>query len=235
MNNYNTEKLANAITAIYPDIEERVRLNQNIFDERELWWELSACVLSSQVPYETAVAASDALEKLGLLTADYDDEQEIYPKVYEVLSTPLIVNEKARRYRFAAIRAKQLAKARVLVTTGGGTLKSLLDNFENAWEARDWLVKCMPGLGPKQASMFLRNSGISYELAILDRHVLNYMSMLGIYEESDMFISGISKYAHYEEKLREHAGELDCNIGMLDWAIWIVMRVANQNKELLET
>jgi N-glycosylase/DNA lyase len=234
MNKKKTEKLANAIVAIYPDIAKRIGESKDIMDENGLWWELSTCILSSQVPYETAVAASDALEKLALLTFKYGDLEELYPKIQIVLNTPLEVNERLLHYRFANARANQLAKARVLVTNYEGTLRELLNRFETASEARDWLVKNMPGLGPKQASMFLRNTGTSYELAILDRHVLNYMTELGIYEESSPFISGISKYRYYEEKLRKHAGDLNCNLGMLDWAIWIVMRVANKNRELLE-
>ena len=79
--------------------------------------------------------------------------------------------------------------------------------------------------------MFLRNAGVSYDLAILDRHVLNYMSRLGIYSGTKHFISGLKQYKLHEDVLCEHALELDCPVGLLDWAIWIVMRVANRNME----
>ena len=107
----------------------------------------------------------------------------------------------------------------------------MINSFSNAAKGRDWLVNYAPGLGPKQASMFLRNVGISYELAILDRHVLNYMTALGIYSGKTLSISGLTQYRQYEIALREHARGLNCAVGMLDWAIWIVMRVANKNKE----
>jgi N-glycosylase/DNA lyase len=92
-------------------------------------------------------------------------------------------------------------------------------------------VKHVPGIGPKQASMFLRNAGVTYDLAILDRHVLNYMSKLGMYSGNKYSISGLTHYRRHEETLKKHAEELDCPVGLLDWAIWIVMRVANQIKE----
>jgi N-glycosylase/DNA lyase len=136
-----------------------------------------------------------------------------------------------RTYRFPVARARQLAATRAAITAGKCSLCELIDGFRDASEARAWFVKHVPGIGPKQASMFLRNIGISYELAILDRHVLNYMSKLGIYAGANLFISGLAPYLRHEAVLREHAQELDCPVGLLDWAIWIVMRVANRSME----
>lgn len=81
--------------------------------------------------------------------------------------------------------------------------------------------------------MFLRNCGVTYDLAILDRHVLNYMSAQGIYSGAQASISGLSQYGRHEQRLRDHAREMDCPVGLLDWAIWIVMRVANRKQEAI--
>ena len=83
--------------------------------------------------------------------------------------------------------------------------------------------------------MFLRNVGVSYDLAILDRHVLNYMSALGIYAGSNLSIGCLTRYRQYEVVLRDHAEDLDCPVGLLDWAIWIVMRVASRKVEPVAT
>jgi N-glycosylase/DNA lyase len=226
----NIERLNDAIQAIYPDIENEVRAD-SLTCEIRLWWELSACVLSSQVSYDLAIAMADEITKSNLLNDNKWDAESLYVQLKKLLITPVKVGEKYMRHRFYNVKAKQLAKCSELVYENASSLRKLLDSFSNHFVAREWLVKNMPGLGPKQASMFLRNSGVTYELAILDRHVLKYMSLIGIYNESEKFISSKKKYLHYEKLLSEYADNLNCKIGLLDWAIWIVMRVIEDKKE----
>lgn len=79
--------------------------------------------------------------------------------------------------------------------------------------------------------MFLRNVGASYDLAVLDRHVLNYMAALGI-GEAEAIPKGIGTlraYRRRETDLRDHALSFGYPVGLVDWAIWIVMRVARKN------
>jgi N-glycosylase/DNA lyase len=230
MNSYAPETLSKAVAAICPDIQFQVE-NAMVLDERRMWWELSCCILSSQVPYTLAVAAADEIDKQGLLHKVMCSPKSIVAHLVEILSSPLLVEGKYRNYRFPIARAHQLAATHSAVLRKANSLNDLINSFSNAAKGRDWLVNNAPGLGPKQASMFLRNVGISYELAILDRHVLNYMTALGIYSGKTLSISGLTQYRHYEIALREHAKGLNCAVGMLDWAIWIVMRVANKNKE----
>ena len=225
-------RLSRAVASICPDIRDRVSKAVIPTDERRLWWELSSCILSSQVPYPLSTAAANAIDNDGIL----HDKQTSAPKrakrLEELLSAPLAVDGKQRAYRFPVARARQLAAAHGVVMGNHGSLGKLIHNFDTAAEARSWFVKHVPGIGPKQASMFLRNAGVSYELAILDRHVLNYMSKLGMYSDDSYSISGLTKYRRHEQTLIEHARELDCPVGLLDWAIWIVMRVANRTPEV---
>lgn len=231
MNQYKIENLSNAVAAICPDIQDRVSSASKPLNERRLWWELSSCILSSQVPYPLAVAAANAIDAERLLFNDQNKPENLMQRLIELLSTPLIVEGRPRMYRFPVARAHHLAAAHATITMRQSSLSELVENFNDATEARTWLVEHVHGLGPKQASMFLRNAGVSYDLAILDRHVLNYMSKLGIYSGNKHFISGLAQYRRHEIVLREHAQELDCQVGLLDWAIWIVMRVANRNME----
>lgn len=224
-------RLLNAVAAICPDIERQMLRASTPLDERHLWFELSSCILSSQVPYALAVAAADAIDTRGLLLNDNFGVESLTQRLTEILSTPLIVEGRPRMYRFPVARARQLAATRTVITEENCSLRDLVDSFQDATEARAWFVKHVPGVGPKQASMFLRNVGVSYDLAILDRHVLNYMSKLGIYSGTNFFISGLTQYLRHESVLREHAHAMDCPVGILDWAIWIVMRVANRNME----
>lgn len=232
MSCYNKSKLQHAVAAICPDIRGRVSKSVIPTDERRLWWELSSCILSSQVPYPLSTAAANTIDSDGILHDKQTSASKRAKRLEELLSAPLEVDGKQRAYRFPVARARQLSAAHDVVMETHGSLGELIDSFETASESRSWFVKHVPGIGPKQASMFLRNTGVSYELAILDRHVLNYMSKLGMYSDDSYSISGLTKYRRHEQTLIEHAQELDCPVGLLDWAIWIVMRVANRTPEV---
>ncbi|MBY5523560.1 DNA lyase [Rhizobium leguminosarum] len=217
------ERLECAVAAICPDLQRRVVEVQAEPDERLLWRELSCCILSSQVPYSLSVAAANAVDKEGLLyTLSIDD---VADKIAAILRTPLPVDGKHRTYRFHTSKAAQLAATRHSVTKAHGTLHALVDHFTDPFVARAWFVNNAPGAGPKQTSMFLRNSGLSYDLAVLDRHVLDYMSVVGLSCGKDKNVSDLKNYHALEERLRSYAVRFGIAVGLLDWAIWIVMRV----------
>jgi N-glycosylase/DNA lyase len=190
--------------------------------------ELSTCLLSSQVPYPLAIAAAEALDRTGVLHDHRMPEDELFEKITRILRQPLLVAGRRRFYRFPTARARQLAASRAEVTRLAGNLQPLLLSLGDGVAARAWFVANLPGIGPKQASMFLRNCGVSYDLAILDRHVLNYMVALSIHKELKQFNSGLAQYCKYEVRLRSYANEIGFPVGVLDWAIWIVMRVASR-------
>lgn len=223
MKAFSAGRITDAICAICPDIEERIANGAAERNERCLWWELSACVLSSQVPYQLACEAASAIDIAGYLF-EPDYLPDLSDRLSAILRRPLATTR--RSYRFPDARARQLATTRERVTDRFGTLSALLTKLETPVAARNWLVDCAPGLGPKQASMFLRNSGFSYDLAILDRHVLNYMELTGLRAENAKPIATMREYRRDEESMRGHARQLGFPVGILDWAIWIVMRVA---------
>jgi N-glycosylase/DNA lyase len=224
MISFSPTTLEKAVSEICPDIEARVLSNTQTFDERRLWHELSCCLLSSQVPYPLAVAAADAIDQSNLLIDGQFALSSLSFDLHQLLLKPLIVAGKQRLYRFPKSKAHQLAAVRVSIALASDTLESFLYRHHHAEETRVWLVKNAPGIGPKQASMFLRNSGISYELAVLDRHVLNYMTALGLFATSIAPINGLVSYRQKEVILRSYASRLGVKVGILDWAIWIVMK-----------
>jgi len=225
-----------AVAAIYPDIANRVALADVVSTEKRLWWELSCCILSSQVPFELAAAAADAVQASGLLLGPVPSDAALRSGITGVLQEKLDVNGRERKYRFPAAKGRQLAACRLAVDRTASSLTALLGALVNPVDARLWLVDHAPGIGPKQASMFLRNIGVTYDLAVLDRHVVEYMALVGI---DDGFVTKITTLAGYgksEERLRAYANTQGFSVGLLDWAIWIVMRSARSlsGKEVMQ-
>jgi len=185
------------------------------------------------VPYGIASAAADAIAQAELLLNQATDQVALADALEDILMHRVELDDRPVRYRFPGLRAKQLAAAHAAVYRREAGLSALVQGFGDASQARQWLVKHIPGAGPKQASMFLRNAGITYSLAILDRHVLNYMSEVGISDHTQPYVSGMSTYLRLEQSLREHATRIGYDVGLLDWAIWIVMRADKEpNMEL---
>ncbi|OKO67467.1 hypothetical protein [Bradyrhizobium sp. AS23.2] len=225
--NITPAKLKGAVSAVCRDIEQRIDNSPAAdLDDAALWRELSCCVLSSQVPYDLAQSAADQIHLNRALTNDSNRPvHEVHAQLLTILSGNFAMGSSQRRYRFPQMRARQLALSWQAINDQGG-LCNLISDTQDIHELRRWLVTHAPGLGPKQASMFLRNIGVTYRLAILDRHVLRYMDIVGLDASLFKAPNSLSAYRTRELVLEEHAKEAGHRLGLLDWAIWIVMRVA---------
>lgn len=198
--------------------------------EAELLFELVACILGSQVPYEVALAAAEKIRDVGFL--ENPIEQYCFPAyekaVYDILRQPLHTPGWAptgRRYRFAKIRANHITRTIWTVYSNGGSLQGRLRACKTAREARRSIVDVGVGIGPKQASLFLRNIGFTEELAILDTHLLRFMSLLGLIDQTIRTVSSMQNYEALEKRLRNYAKRIGYSLGCVDQAIWVVMRV----------
>ncbi len=198
--------------------------------EADLLFELVATILGSQVSYEMAKAAADRLYSDGLLTKKtYKQETKLHELIEKSLRKPIFHShwgEKGRRYRFPKLRACQINRTMNKIYSQS-SLKNILSKCSYAGEARAELVRTVLGIGPKQASLFLRNVGYTGELAILDIHVLRYMNFCGMSDISSS-PSKISEYEILENRLLEYSFELGVPLGCLDQAIWVTMRVAGK-------
>jgi N-glycosylase/DNA lyase len=221
--------LMQTVKLIAAEVEARTRSKEQCHrEERDLWIELSCCILSSQVPYSMAVAAAGRLDGEGILYAsEQPNSRTIEWKIANILSKPLDVGGRSRRYRFPNARAAQIANACAEIRLESTTISQLLKSQEDVVLLRKWLVERISGLGPKQASMFLRNVGISYQVAVIDRHVLTYMKVTELCSDSLQAPTRLSEYEKLECQLRLHAHDMGYAVGILDWAIWIVMRAAS--------
>ena len=97
-------------------------------------------------------------------------------------------------------------------------LKSELDKIKDNKEKRNFLVKNDKGLGLKEASHFLRNTGHE-NLAILDRHILKNLVKLKVIDEIPKSLTK-KKYFEIEERVLEFAKKVKIPMDHLDLLFW---------------
>jgi len=176
-----------------------------------------------------ATAATENLERAGLLDDFWwqgNRSDDFATRVFHVLSGQRYDLPYRGRYRFSKTRTGQLAHAREVLAEV--PLSAQLGRNGAARQLRQSLVADIPGLGPKQASMFLRNIGRSYDLAILDTHVLRFMDMQELLPLDQARIGTMAGYERAEQIVLDYANALGYPAGYLDWAIWATMKAARE-------
>jgi N-glycosylase/DNA lyase len=193
--------------------------------EEELWCELCFCILSSNVPFETAKSALLQLRAKNLIDYRGISKQSRKPIAAE-LSKPIYLprNKEGsfRRYRFPKRRAADIVNARDFLYKRNTGLLSVLGDCDDDEETRSFLARTVPGIGMKQASQFLRNIKFSESLAIIDSHVLQYIRKVGGEISSDAISP--STYLQLERFMRTVATSHNLSLAVLDYAIWESMR-----------
>jgi len=116
-------------------------------------------------------------------------------------------------YRFPNVRSEYIAEARRYKDS----LKEIISSFNDENKQRKWLIENIKGIGPKEASHFLRNIGYT-GFAILDFHIINILSRHGLIEKPKTLTK--RRYFEIEELLRKIAGEADLNLAELDLHLW---------------
>lgn len=101
------------------------------------------------------------------------------------------------------------------------SLKDQLSQFHNIHLARDWLVTNVKGMGYKEASHFLRNIGQGMDFAILDRHILRFLTRVGLIEVMPTSLRP-KDYKYYEQILRDFSNHLSIPLGHLDFILWFI-------------
>jgi len=70
-----------------------------------------------------------------------------------------------------------------------------------------------------QASHFLRNMGFGENIAILDRHILKNLMLLGVIEEIPHSLSK-KRYLDIERRMRIFASKIGVRMSHLDLVLW---------------
>jgi len=221
--------LQDTIRILCPLIEERVHETEpRPWSEFDLRRELVSCVLGSQVRHGMAALATRNLEEAGLLQDRWWCDSEAVgftQQVFEVLDGQRGALSSGR-YRFAKSRSQQLDGARIALAQI--PLNTRLANGTDPRTLRSNLIAEIPGIGPKQASMFLRNIGRSYDLAILDTHVLHFIYTQDLCSRDEIRIGTFRGYERAERVLVNYAESIGYPAGYLDWAIWATMKAAGE-------
>jgi len=187
-------------------IKNRLKEFELIIDEPEerVFAELCFCICTPQSKATAAWNSISALMKNGLLYKG--SEKQIRPFLNPV--------------RFADKKAKFIVEARNFFTENGRIkIKDRIEQFDDLFELRDWIVKNVKGLGLKEASHFLRNIGKGQDVAILDRHILNNLHKNGVIEKIPETMSE-KKYLEVEGKMRNFAKDVGIPLEELDLLFW---------------
>ena len=227
---FSREQLDFTVRVMCPLVRERIYAHETQhWPERSLRRELVACILGSQVRLESAIGTTKNLEHAGLLDDPWWESPEhadFESHVFDVLTARIPDLPYPKRYRFPQARSRQLALTRDALAQL--SLVSRLASCDIAKDLRQTLVADIAGLGPKQASMFLRNTGISYDLAILDSHVLRFIEIQELAPDIKTQIGSVRGYEAAERALLGYAESIGYSAGYLDIAIWVTMRAAQE-------
>lgn len=196
--------------------------------EKELIHELVLCILGSGVRYEVAVSYAVAITKSKCLSKEYtNDPVLIENKVSEILNGEVYNywgGKPYRRYRYPNIRAKYISDSYTNIVGEFGSLKLLMDTKCSSTELRKKLVQLCAGIGPKQASHFLKNVGYSDELAIIDSHIIKYIRMCDTNIGNVNQLSKLDTYEHIESLYINAVRKFKYPVAIVDQAMWFVMR-----------
>ncbi|MEA1944934.1 MAG: N-glycosylase/DNA lyase [Euryarchaeota archaeon] len=184
-------------------LEEFDRIRE-IGDEETIFAELVFCILTPQSKAKICWAAVENLLDNNLLLEGESDQ--IVRELYGV--------------RFRYKKSEYVVEARDKLSIDGKiAIKSRISRFSDVYDAREWLVRNVKGIGYKEASHFLRNIGFGENLAILDRHILKNLRSLGIIEEIPDSLSR-RKYLEIEKGMKKLAKKVKIPMSHLDLVMW---------------
>lgn len=165
------------------------------------FYELAYCLMTPQSSAEHAEKTVSPLRQNRFAESDFNPES--------------ILRTKEHYVRFHRTKAKHLMKAKDEFPSIFKTLSNGLTPFD----ARDWLVANVKGLGFKEATHFLRNIGKNGGLAILDRHILRNLKRFGVIRSVPSSLSR-KKYLLIEKKFSAFAKSVGIPVDELDLLFW---------------
>lgn len=188
------------------EIQNRIReFKENMSSSEErIFAELCFCICTPQSRATACWEAISTLSDNGLLY--YGLEQEIAPFL--------------RSVRYRRKKSGYIVAARDFFSSEGRlAIKERLKTPKRIPELREWLAREVKGLGPKEASHFLRNIGLGLELAILDRHILKNLKKQEVIPDIPARLTK-TEYEKIEGKMRSFAEKIGISMAELDLLFW---------------
>lgn len=205
--------MINEIKILKKQIENNVNKRLKEFSSfskksNEEWFsELCFCILTANSKAKTAINIQNELKCKGFLNLN---EKQLSDCI------------KKNKHRFHNNKAKYIVEARKF-----SNIKDILKQYKTSKEKRNFIIKNIKGLGYKEASHFLRNVGY-FDLAILDRHVLNLLVENNYIKEKPKSLNK-KNYEEIELILEEISKKLKMSQAELDMYLWYM-----KTKEVLK-
>jgi N-glycosylase/DNA lyase len=181
----------------------------------ELIRELLLAVVSSRVRWEVACAIVEDL--LSIAYADSARKFDLHEAVRSAVAHHRHPHRIGRWVETLFVDDKRMLRLAL----------EMLTVQEEPVLIRRRLAAGVAGLGPKQASLLLRNLGRGRRLAVLDLHVLRFMQLLGISTRGG-HVASIAGYERVEVAFVAYAEYRGVAADALDLAVWVVMRTATR-------
>ncbi len=204
-------KLIHEIRSIYE--QKRVEICLRLEEFKEIWRngrdeeifaELVFCILTPMARGKMCCVAVENMLKRGVLFKG--DAHEIKKELVGA--------------RFIHKKTAYIVEARErFLSNGTVSLKSTISSKNGGHEARDWLAHNVKGIGYKEASHFLRNIGFEQNLAILDRHILKNLELLGVIESVPNSLTK-RQYLDMEKGMRAFSEAIEIPMSRLDFVMW---------------
>ncbi|MBW2991453.1 N-glycosylase/DNA lyase [Candidatus Woesearchaeota archaeon] len=188
-------------------INKKLKIFRSFQNKSNKDWfcEMCFCILTANSKAKTAIAIQKEISALGFCTWCLSDLRGAI---------------KRNKHRFHNNKAKYIVEARKHLDIKDKIKKVVKQKGQQGGQAgaREWLVKNVKGLGYKEASHFLRNVGY-FNVAILDRHILNLMKEDKIIKEISKAMTK-KKYLQIEKKFLQLASKLGMSSAELDMYLW---------------
>ncbi len=185
-------------SSINDTIIERLAEFQSFKNKSDDEWfsELCFCILTANAKQKTGAAIQNQIRAEG----------------FKTLSQETLANLiKLNKHRFHNVKAKYIVQARKFTE-----IKKILQDLSEV-DSRNFLVENIKGLGMKEASHFIRNTG-GQNLAILDRHILSLLSDYKIIDRPKKL--NVQTYLEIERKFVDLSSVLRMSPAKLDLFLW---------------
>ncbi|WP_181183718.1 MULTISPECIES: hypothetical protein [unclassified Mesorhizobium] len=181
---------------------------------------LITCILSSNWVFERATQAADRLFDKFLLGS-----ANVRLPTYSGLES--FLTSETVKCRYPKAKAGQLWGSLHALRSLGAPLPNFAQRFDDELRLREYFFENFPGLGLKQSSMFLRDTGVASNLAIVDIHIMWYLN-----HAEDWAINSLTpkEYLRAEQHLLAMARDLDIPMGVLDSIIWVMVKQLKKNR-----